>query len=129
MVRKRRTYVTLDRAIRFEKTPGCRGCEKIAEGVPHTDACHERFGTLLENEKLASAAKEHGISAPETVGPKTPSAVPKTPAGPMLIQESLDAKAFFQSCHAPGKFDAKGPESKDPEKLGDFWEYDELLGR
>jgi len=126
IVRKRRTHVTLDRAIRFEKTPGCCGCEKVAEGVPHTDACHERFGTLLENEKLARAAKEHGISAPETPAPKTTSAAPKTPAGPMLIQEALDAKAFFQCCHAaPGKFDAKGPEPKDPQKLGDFWEYDD----
>ena len=67
----------------------------------------------MENEKLARAAKEHGISAPETPAPKTPS------------EESVDAKAFFQSCHAPGKFDAKGPESKDPEKPGDFWEYDD----
>ena len=67
----------------------------------------------MENEKLARAAKEHGISAPETPAPKTPS------------EESVDAKAFFQSCHAPGKFDAKGPESKDPEKLGDFWEHDD----
>jgi len=43
--RKRRAYVTLEGAIKYGKTPGCKGCERIAEGVPHTEACHERFRT------------------------------------------------------------------------------------
>lgn len=42
--RKRRAYVTLEGAIKYGKTPGCKG-ERIAEGVPHTEACHERFRT------------------------------------------------------------------------------------
>ena len=49
--RVRRTYVTLDRAIRFGKTVGCKGCDRIAEGVKHSEACHERFRSLLEKEK------------------------------------------------------------------------------
>ena len=34
LVRPRRTYVTLERAMRLGKTPGCKGCAKIAEGIP-----------------------------------------------------------------------------------------------
>ena len=49
--RVRRTYVTLDRAFRFGKTVGCKGCDRIAEGVKHSEACHERFRSLLEKEK------------------------------------------------------------------------------
>ena len=49
--RVRRTYVTLDRAIRFGKTVGCKGCDRIAEGVKHSEACHERFRSLLEKKR------------------------------------------------------------------------------
>ena len=56
-VRKRKTYVTLERAIRFGKTLGCKGCDRIAEGVPHNDACHERFRKLLEEEAAAKEAR------------------------------------------------------------------------
>ena len=49
--RVRRTYVILDRAIRFGKTVGCKGCDRITEGVKHSEACHERFRSLLEKEK------------------------------------------------------------------------------
>ena len=37
-VRKRKTYVTLDRTIRFGITPGCRGCAKISEKGFHTQS-------------------------------------------------------------------------------------------
>ena len=57
-VRKRRTYVTLERAIRFGKTMGCRGCDRIAEGVKHSDACHDRFAKLLEDERKAKLLEE-----------------------------------------------------------------------
>ena len=55
--RRKRTYVTLERAIKFGRTPGCKGCERISEGVPHSDACHDRFRVLLEDERLAQEAK------------------------------------------------------------------------
>ena len=64
-VRRRRTYVTLERVIKYGKTPGCRGCERVAEGVPHTDECHERFRDLLEKDRAI---------------PPTPMSVPPTPA-------------------------------------------------
>ena len=70
-VRTRRTYVTLERAIRFGKTVGCKGCDHIAEGVKHTDACHERFRVLLETEKLAKAASTSSIRA-DTPTPSLP---------------------------------------------------------
>ena len=62
-VRTRRTYVTLERALRFGKTVGCKGCDHIAEGVKRTDACHERFRVLLETEKRAKAASTSSIRA------------------------------------------------------------------
>ena len=55
--RKRKAYVTLERCIRFGKTIGCKGCERIAEGVRHTDECHARIGRLLEEEKIAKEAE------------------------------------------------------------------------
>lgn len=123
--RKRKTYITLDAAIRFGSTPGCRGCERIAEGVPHTDACHERFRVLLENEKLAKVAKESGLKAADTPVPKTPVAAPKTPANPLHVSQPLSAEAFFASCHlAPGEPEAKGDGRNNAEKVGDYWEYD-----
>ena len=67
-VRRRRTYVTLERVLRFGKTLGCRGCEHIAEGVKHTDACHERFQKLLEDERLAKEVKSKAL-------PRAPSSV------------------------------------------------------
>ena len=59
--------MTLERAIRFRKTVGCKGCEHIAEGVKHTDACHERFRKLLEVERFAKEAKA-SKSIPSTPG-------------------------------------------------------------
>ena len=55
--RKRRTYVTLERVIRFGKTVGCKGCDRIAEGVRHTGECHARIEKALEDEKLAKEAE------------------------------------------------------------------------
>ena len=45
-------------ALEFGKTVGCKGCDRIAEGVKHSDACHERFRKLLEDEAVATAARE-----------------------------------------------------------------------
>ena len=84
---KRRTYVTLERAIKYGVTPGCRGCERIAEGVPHTDECHERFRVCLEEERLAAKAGAAGMRAPPT---------PRTPA---VAQHSRDASFGFVRVH------------------------------
>lgn len=72
--RVRKTYVTLDRAIRFGKTVGCRGCDRIAEGVRHSDVCHERFRVLLEkglNQKrkllIPKGVSSHPAPRPEVV--------------------------------------------------------------
>ena len=87
--RKRRTYVTLERAIKYGKTPGCKGCDRIAEGVPHTEACHERFRTCLEEERLAAEARA-ARSTPSTPVPETPRVpLPGTPAGGATFVQSL----------------------------------------
>ena len=99
---KRRTYVTLERAIKYGITPGCKGCERIAEGVPHTDECRERFRVCLEEERLAAKARAEGMRVPPT--PRTPAvreSAPGTPAMP-----ALDSSEF------------KGGGD------GDFWEFD-----
>ena len=97
LVRPRRTYVTLKRAMRLGKTPGCKGCAKNSEGIPLSDECHERFKRLLEHEKAAEAEKRS--SAPAT---------PKAAAMPALQQKA-------NICPATN------PEQN--EKY--FWEFDE----
>ena len=52
--------MTLERAIKFGQTIGCKGCERIAEGVPHTEECHERFHKLLECKCGASQVELNG---------------------------------------------------------------------
>ena len=56
--RKRRAYVTLERVIRFGKTVGCKGCDRIAEGVRHTDECHARIEKALDDERIAKEAEK-----------------------------------------------------------------------
>ena len=83
--RIRRTYVTLERAIKFGKTVGCKGCERMAEGVKHSDNCHERFRKLLEDEALAkeARAKEKAKkSAPPTPSFEPPASAPPTTPDP-----------------------------------------------
>ena len=93
--RQRRTYVTLERALRFGYTVGCRGCENIAEGVKHTDACHKRFRLLIENEELAKKAR----AAERAKG----SATPKTPSFDALATPSFEAPP------TPGARSSKDP--------------------
>ena len=56
-IRKRRTYVTLERVIRFGKTVGCEACDRIAEGVRGTDECHARIDKALDDERIAKEAE------------------------------------------------------------------------
>ena len=56
-IRKRRTYVTLERVIRFGKTVGCEACDRIAEGVRRTDECHARIDKALDDERIAKEAE------------------------------------------------------------------------
>ena len=118
--RKRRTYVTLERAIKYGKTPGCRGCDRIAEGVPHTEACHERFRTCLEEERLAAEARA-ARSTPSTPVPETPRVPsPGTPAGGATFVQgprSLDAPD-------PQAFAAPFARSHDDEQESDYWSFD-----
>ena len=107
--------MTLDRAIRFGKTPGCCGCDRIAEGAPHTYACHDRFGTLSENEEL--------VGAPENPAPKTPAPAPSTAGVPLKLQTNHDVRRGFLRCHkAPENPNVRRNELDGPEKLADFWE-------
>ena len=118
-VRKRRTYVTLDRAVKYGKIPGCRGCDRIAEGIPHTEACHERFRVCVEEEGLAAEARA-ARSTPSIPVPEIPRAPsPSTPAG---------GAAFVQS---PSHLDALDPQvfaapfasSHDDEQESDYWSF------
>ena len=86
--------MTLERAIKFGKTAGCRGCERIAEGVPHSDECHSRFGRLVEEERVA----------------KSESKAPITPAS-----QVLPAKSKENMCQAN-----QGSE----QFQNDFWKFD-----
>ena len=136
VARKRKTYVTLERAIKYGKTIGCKVCDRIAEGVPHSDACQERFRTLLQEDRMAKEASARGISVPGTPAPDTPVGAPRTPAMPSVEQDvsrtcaphpqnSLEVKAFFASCHAaPGEQDHG--RSSDDSNPRDFGEYDDL---
>ena len=121
--RKRRTYVTLERGIKFGKTVGCKGCAHIAEGVPHSDACHERFRSLLEADRVAKEAKAREVAASETPAPDKPAMSMPSAHAATVSQGPLDAETFFASCHeSPGKQEAKGG-LQGPQ--GDFWEFDE----
>ena len=120
VVRKRRTYVTLERAIKYGKTPGCKGCERIAEGIPHTEACHERFRICLEEERLAAEAKA-ARSSPSTPAPETPRLpAPETPAVGAKVQ--CCPRCF----NAPDSNVPAAPfvESHQEDKESDHWMFD-----
>ena len=117
-VRRRRTYVTLERVIKYGKTPGCRGCERVAEGVPHTDECHERFRDLLEKDR---AIPPTPMSVPPTPAPAPSTPVPSTPVVPAVVRQD----ASLSCVHAPGGMSVvKGAVDKENGDNVDFWEYD-----
>jgi len=134
--RSRKTYGTLDRAIKFGKTVGCRGCDRIAEGVRHSDACHERFRLCLEEEsgKATEEAEkkrndanikeldeiEERLKAIEAVGMRELDE----------IEASLDAADAASAPDVP--FGAANPtcnhnHTHHQEKVStnDFWEFDD----
>ena len=118
--RKRRTYVTLERAIKYGKTPGCKGCDRIAEGVPHTEACHERFRTCLEEERLAAEARA-ARSTPSTPVPETPRVpLPGTPAGGATFVQS-PSRTYAPD---PQVFAAPFASSHDNGQESDYWSFD-----
>ncbi|CAE7029195.1 GIP [Symbiodinium natans] len=104
-VRKRKTYVTLERALRFGVTLGCKGCDRIAEGVPHNDACHERFRKLLEDE--AAALKAKAKAKADAARPASDSVAPAAP-----LQPSREA-----TCPDETKQGVKGADL-------DYWDFD-----
>eukprot|EP00438_Fugacium_kawagutii_P003567 Skav226536 [mRNA] locus=scaffold4831:171920:204024:- [translate_table: standard] len=125
--RVRRTYITLERAIKFGKTVGCKGCERIAEGVKHSDACHERFRLLLEEEskKAKTEAEEKKKLLALEDKPKIPSEPSRGPELPDFenlmeaVHESDEAKRKARGLPAGA---AKAKTSTDAENLGDYWE-------
>ena len=117
-VRRRRTYVTLERVIKYGKTPGCKGCDRVAEGVPHTDECHERFRDLLEKDR---AIPPTPMSVPPTPAPAPSTPVPSTPVVPAVVRQD----ASLSCVHAPGGMSVvKGAVDKENGDDVDFWEYD-----
>ena len=93
--RTRRTYVTLERVIKYGKPPGCRGCERVAEGVPHTDTYHERFKVCLEEDRLAREARA-ARAMPRTPAPQTPTVpAPETPAAG--VSKIVSAPSFLET--------------------------------
>ena len=115
-VRRRLTYVTLERVIKYGKTPGCRGCERVAEGVPHSDECHGRFRGLLERDRATPATPG---SVPPTPAPSTP--VPSTPVVPAFVRQD----ASLSCVHAPGGMSTvKGVKGNEGGDSVDFWELD-----
>ena len=134
--RPRKAYVTLDRAIKFGKTIGCRGCDRIAEGVRHSDACHERFRFCLEEESRKATEEaekkrndanikeldeiEERLKAIEAVGMRELDE----------IEASLDAADVASAPDVP--FEAANPtcnhnHTHHQEKVStnDFWEFDD----
>ena len=120
--RKRRTYVTLDRVIRFGRTVGCKGCERMTEGVRHLDECHARIERLLEEEKVArealksrmeKSAKESHPSAHEVSG---------------LGVEPRPSTLHLQEQRCESKHLAPHTKKLEAQKVGgenDYWEFDE----
>ena len=119
--RKRRPYVTLERCIRFGKTVGCKGCDRIAEGVRHSDECHARIGKLLEDERLAKESdskkdKEKSEAAVDismhTLKDKC--SHQKVKENPIVLPEGHESKlqaSLVDCCNA--------------EALNDYWDFDE----
>lgn len=87
MVKKKKTYVMLGRAIKFRKTVGCKGYEKIAEGVPHTDEYYERLKKFLESDRFAGKARAAGIPIPPMPAPGNARKAPRTPASVAKIHK------------------------------------------
>ena len=122
--RHRKTYVTLERALRFGYTIGCRGCDNIAEGIKHTDACHERFRVLLENEALAKKARAEEKA--KATAPRTPSfeasAPPPAvePGEPVRVPGASNAVSH-KAPNRPGKSAAA---SALEEHELDYWVFD-----
>ena len=118
-VRKRRTYVTLERAIRFGKTMGCRGCDRIAEGVKHSDACHDRFAKLLEDERKAKLLEE------ERKAKEKRDATPPAAEG-----DAIPAAPSVQTAqkHLPTNQVREALGSGSNQDEHDYWSFDEQKG-
>ena len=114
-------YVTLERCIRFGKTVGCKGCDRIAEGVRHSDECHARIGKLLEDERLAkeSDSKKDKEKSEAAVGIsmhtlKDKCSSQKVKENPIVLPEGHESK--LQASHV---------DCCNAEALNDYWDFDE----
>ena len=109
--RVRRTNVILERAIRFGKTVGCKGCDRIEEGVRHSDACHEKFKKLLEDEAIANREKSKA----------------KAEAARLASEGSAPAAPVHTSKEAERTSEAERPEEQFSGIKGgdlDYWDFD-----
>ena len=100
----------------FGKTVGCKGCDRIAEGVRHTDECHARIEKALEDERLAKEAEKskRGASVQKSVDIST-----YQPLHPLSHSSKPNPRKIPQErCNlAPLEAESK------PDV--DFWEYDD----
>ena len=107
----------------MEKTIGCKGCERIAEGVRHTDECHARIGRLLEEEKIAKEAESKKEEKPvEIVDTSMHVALKEAVKSKLKNIPIVEAEPRESKHLAPRAGKAK------PENENDFWAYDDQKG-
>eukprot|EP00435_Cladocopium_sp_Y103_P033668 s1073_g8.t1 len=118
--RSRRTYVTLERVIRFGKTLGCKGCDNIAEGnAKHLNACHERFRSFFEKEQLENAKK-----ADKAIAIEAPPVREEDEESLRREFDALDEALQWSKEAAP----AMPVNVQDDQKLSDYWGLDQVKG-
>ena len=101
----------------FWKTVGCKGSDRIAEGVKHSEACHERFRSLLEKEKGGKQKEAlKSLEAQQEAGEREFAA----------IEAEID-RNLFESQAEPSVPAGQAPVSCD-EKSNDYWEFDKEKG-
>ena len=129
--RSRKTYITLDRAIRFGKTVGCKGCDRIAEGVRHSDACHERFRICFEEESRKATEeaekvrrdfeeRRERVEAVQDVGMRE---LDDIAAEFEAAEPSEDPEVPFGAANPSCKHDHPHNQSQVP--TNDYWEFDD----
>ena len=93
---------------------------RVAEGLPHTEACHERFRICLDEERLAAEARA-ARSTPSTPVPGRPRVpMPSTPACVAAFTQNLRSR----EAPDPQVFAAPFAGSHGNEQESDYWSFD-----
>ena len=93
---------------------------RVAEGLPHTEACHERFRICLDEERLAAEARA-ARSTPSTPVPGRPRVpMPSTPACVAAFTQNLRSR----EAPDPQVFAAPLAGSHGNEQESDYWSFD-----